>query len=213
MKGKFYIVILCIMLCISCDRWEETADVSHVSYLPEWVIPGGEYLSVAKGDRSFSIPAALAIVNGKTVQVSYISDSIDINTPGVYRITYYADNGEGLSSIKDVYLAVRKADITFNNLSGKYVSTTFGLAESKVTKLNDQGYYSCEEVFGFPGTEMKGIFVDIGDNSLVLLNGDGYFGRYGIDEGTYTNRTLSWDIRLLDDPYTGLVIPITWVKQ
>lgn len=214
MKLKLYIVILYLFSLLSCERWEETADVSHVSLLPEWIIPGGEYISVARGDNTFTYPNVIATVDGKTVDVYYLGiEDVDLNTPGVYLITYYAENNEGLSSIKHVYVAVRIENIKGNDLSGNYVSNTFGLVESEVTKINDQGYYACEDVLGFPGAEMEGIFVDIGDNTLVLLNGEGYFGKYGVDEGSYSGNTLSWSVRLLDEPYTGLEIPVLWVKQ
>jgi hypothetical protein len=59
---------------------------------------------------------------------------------------------------------------------------------------------------------MPGRFVDMGDGKLVLLPGEGYFGEYDVSEGQYTQRTLSWDINLLTDPYKGYVIPVTWRK-
>jgi hypothetical protein len=65
---------------------------------------------------------------------------------------------------------------------------------------------------GYPGLEVPGKFVDLGDNNLVLLHGDGYFGRYANSEGDYSRSTLSWTIQLLDSPYEGLKIPVVWSK-
>ena len=30
---------------LSCEKWYETADVSHVSYLPEFTLTGGDFIS------------------------------------------------------------------------------------------------------------------------------------------------------------------------
>jgi hypothetical protein len=102
--------------------------------------------------------------------------------------------------------------VTDNDLSGNYIGTLWDPVSMEVKKSADKGLYEAEEVMGFPGFEMPGRFVDIGRNELVLLPDEGYFGRYGASEGTYTNRTLSWTIFLIDDPYEGIQLPVTWVK-
>jgi hypothetical protein len=131
----------------------------------------------------------------------------------VYNILYYAENSDGLSAIGERIVAVTNNDVTENDLSGDYIGTRWSpQVEMKVTKVDEKGLYKCTEIFGYPGTEMKGRFVDLGNNELVLIHGEGDFGAYANAEGSYTPSTLSWTVALLDDPYSGIEIPVTWIK-
>jgi len=43
----------------SCETWNETEDVSHVSYLPEFTLEGGDFISLVKVDSGeFDDPGA-----------------------------------------------------------------------------------------------------------------------------------------------------------
>jgi len=210
-----YILFIAVILLYSCDKWDETADISHVSHLPEFNLIGGEFISFIKNDTAeFEDPGVEATVEGKQVNCYYYIPDIDLKTPGVYIIKYYAENNEGFSSTAERVVAVTYEDISDNDLSGTYEGTLWTpLVESKVRKINENGLYKCEEVLGFPGFSMPGEFVDLGDNKLILLPGEGYFGEYDASEGSYSSRILSWSVILLDDPYEGLEIPVTWRKK
>ncbi len=205
-------VILTVIIT-ACDKWDDTADISHVSYLPEFEMTGGEFLSVIRDSAGFKLPSIRATVQGKDVGYIVINKYYDIETPGVYIITYYAENNEGFSKTADRILAVTYEDVTGNNLSGDFESNTFGPVEMRITRLDSRGLYKCEDVLGFPGAPMPGRIVDIGNNSLVLLPGEGYFGKFDISEGSYTSRTVSWTVILLDPPNTGIEIPVTWIRS
>jgi hypothetical protein len=213
---KYIILIIAGILLFSCDKWDETADVSHISHLPEFNMIGGEFVSFVQNDTGkFEDPGVEATVDGMQVNWYYLYlPDIDLKTPGIYIISYYAENNEGFSSTADRVVAVTYEDISNNDLSGTYEGTIWiPLVESKVRKINENGLYKCEEVLGFPGYSMPGEFVDLGDNRLILLPGEGYFGEYDASEGSYSNRILSWSVIFLDDPYTGLEIPVTWRKK
>jgi hypothetical protein len=203
------------LLLITCDKWEETADMSHISYLPEFNFEGGEFISIVKNDTGeFEDPGMIARVQGKIVQWYYLNEpDVDITTPGLYIIYYYAENSEGFSSIAERVVVVTYEDVTNNDLSGTYTGTLWQpLVESRVTKIDEKGLYKCEEILGFPGASMPGRFADLGENRLVLLPGEGYFGKYNVSEGDYSQRILSWSVILLDPPYRGLEIPVLWRK-
>ncbi len=215
-----YIKYICLLtvfgaLLWSCDKWEETADLSHISYLPEFNMTGGEFISIVKNDTGiFTDPGIEAKVQGKNVSWFYLyQPNVDLSSPGLYILSYYAENSEGFSSIAERIVAVTFEDVTNNDLSGTYTGTLWEpQVESRVTKINDKGLYKCEEVLGFPGSSMPGRFADLGENKLVLLPGEGYFGRYDASEGAYSQRVLSWSVKFLDTPYRGLEIPVLWRK-
>jgi hypothetical protein len=219
--NKRIVIVILMMALVSCEKWDESSDISRVSYLPQFELSGGEFISMEQNDGEFFEPGVKAFVDGKEVNVflriggqnlDITTNTVDLSTPGVYIRTYYAENRDGVSNTAERLVAVTHEDVTDNDLSGNYIGTLWDPVSMEVKKSADKGLYEAEEVMGFPGFEMPGRFVDIGRNELVLLPDEGYFGRYGASEGTYTNRTLSWTIFLIDDPYEGIQLPVTWVK-
>lgn len=202
-----------LLTLASCEKWYETADVSHVSHLPEFTLKGGEFISLIRQDSgAFADPGVEARVNGSLVNVYYVYDYVDITTPGIYIVVYYAENSEGFSAMAERIVAVTETDVSVNDLSGTYAGTNWDLLEVSVIRVHEKGLYKMDDVMGFPGYPMPGRFVDLGDGKLVLLPGEGYFGEYDASEGTYTQRTLSWNVNLMTEPYEGYVIPVTWRK-
>jgi hypothetical protein len=207
-------VVILTMLLFSCEQWYETADVSHVSYLPEFAMEGGDFISMVRQDSGeFEDPGVKATVNGTPVIVyDYVENYVDVTKPGIYSLIYYAENSEGFSQLAQRIVAVTYEDISENDLSGTYTGTVWDPVEATVIKVNNGGLYKMDDVMGFPGYAMPGRFVDLGKEVLVLLPGEGYFGEYDVSEGQYTRRTLSWNVTLLTAPYEGYVIPVTWRK-
>ncbi len=215
MKQRIYIGIFLTILLITagCDHWDDTADVSHVTYLPEFEFIGGNFISYVQSNVKYTDPGIRVLVNGEPVNWYYLSQPPDsLNEPGIYIIQYYAENTEGFSKTAERIVAVTYEDVSNNNLAGTYSANIFGYTESRVTRIDDKGLYKSEDVLGFPGAPMPGRFVDLGENNLVLLPGEGYFGRYDVSEGSYTKTILAWSVILLDPPNTGVEVPVTWRK-
>jgi hypothetical protein len=214
MKISGYIgLIMLIAMLFSCEKWYETADVSHVSALPQFTLEGGDFISIVKQDSGeFEDPGATAWVDSSEVHVYYYYNQVDVTTPGVYSVIYYAENTEGFSNTALRIVAVTYEDVSDNDLSGTYTGTNWDEVEAAVIRDSDGGLYEMEDVMGFPGYAMPGRFVDLGKEELILLPGQGYFGEYDASVGQYTNRTLSWDVILLTAPYEGYIIPVTWRK-
>ncbi len=210
---KISLPVVLILTMITCDKWDDSADISHISYLPEFDMTGGEFISIIQDSADYRLPPIRVTVEGKDVSWYYLNNYYDAETPGVYIITYYAENDEGFSKTADRILSVTYEDVTNNDLSGDYERNAYGPAEMRITKLDSRGLYKCEDVLGFPGAPMPGRIVDLGNNSLALLPGEGYFGKYDISEGSYTNRTVSWTVILLDPPNTGIEVPVSWSKS
>jgi hypothetical protein len=202
-----------MVFALGCERWNETADVSHISYLPEFELTGGEFLSFKLTDsEDFTDPGAKATVNGESVNVFSLG-TVNLAKEGIYIISYFAENSDGLSNTARRIVAVREHEPTNIDLTGKYETSQFGsLVEMKVTQEDTAGYYKCSDIMGFPGVEVEGYFVDFGENDLILVQGDSDFGRYASAEGAYSTSALIWSIEFLDEPNEGVTLDVVWSK-
>jgi len=214
MKKLGLYLMTSLIVLTGCEKWYTTDDVSHASYLPKFNLTGGAFISIRKSDTAeFVDPGVTAESNGESLTVYYSGNVVD-SVVGVYLITYYATNSDGLKATAERIVAVTEYDVSSNDLSGTYNTSVFGeLVSSKVKRIDTAGYYESDDVMGYPGFKMPGHFVDIGNSQLVLLHGAGYFGKYDGSEGTYSRSTLSWTLTLLDEPYQGTVITLTWRKS
>ena len=204
-----------LVFIAGCDKWDDSADISHITYLPQFELTGGDFVSVVQKSGGYKDRPVLATVNNTPVNWYYLNSFVDTETPGLYIITYYAENEEGFSSTAERIVAVTYDEIdTETDLSGTWATNVFGAeVESRITRLNSQGLYKCSEVMGYPGAAMPGRIADLGDNRLALLPGEGYFGTYEASEGSYSRRTLSWTVFLSSPEYSGIQIPVTWRKK
>ena len=214
MRASFaYILLIVPWLMSGCEKWYTTDEVSHISYIPVFEMIGGDFISMERQDSvEFEDPGVTAS-SAEVPLTVYTAGSVDLTEVGVYLIEYFAENNDGLVGKAERVVAVTNDDVSNNDLSGTYTGTIWDPVESKVKKIDENGLYECEDIMGFPGFEILGRFVDLGGNELVLLHGDGFFGRYANSEGTYTRSTLSWTIFLIDSPYEGVEIPVLWRKK
>jgi hypothetical protein len=198
----------------SCEKWYDTKDVSHVSQLPRFEITGNEFESFIIVDSGLYHDSGAKAYEGENELSVYSFGEVDLTKSGVYIIYYYAQNSDGLSSVGERVIAVRNHDVANRDLSGTYEGTIWSpLVDMKVTKIDSNGFYKCSEVLGYPGTEVKGRFVDMGENTLILIPGVGDFGAYAMSEGSYTLSSLTWTVSLLEDPYKNLDIDVVWRKK
>ena len=206
--------LIIILVASGCSKWSTTEDLSHESQLPVFTLEGEEFMAFEPIDSGeFKDPGVTALANGKELTV-YTFGEPDMTKVGVYVIIYYAKNADGLANTSKRVIAVRDIDVTNNDLSGTYSGTWWSpQVEMKVKKIDPKGYYKVGEVLGYPGSDMPGNFVDMGNNDLVLVNGEGDFGRYEASEGTYTRSSLNWTISLIDSPYDGVEVPVIWHKE
>ena len=211
------LIVISVLLLQNCEPDHETPDVSIVSELAKFEYVGGQFISFVKGTvAAYDEPGVYAFVGDKEFDVtSRTLEPVNPNKEGVYIYEYFAENDEGIVSKGRRIVAVTTEDVRNNeDLSGKYVTYGFGVAvEAKVKKKNDIGWYSCSEVLGYPGVEVNGEFVDIGDGVLYILPGDSYFGKYDLYKGNYTFTSLSWDILFIEPPNDGVLIPVTLIKS
>ncbi len=201
------------MIFTSCEKWYDTKDVSHISTYPTFELIDGDFQSFVISDSAeYEDPGARAYDNGTPLSV-YSSGEVDLSTVGVYFIQYYAENQDGIYSLAERVVSVTRNNVSSNDLSGTYEGTTYEpFVQMKVERIDSNGLYKCSEVFGYPGTTTRGRFVDLGKNQLVLLHGDGDFGKYASVGGTYSQSTLNWTFYLLEGYYAGAGFPVEWKK-
>lgn len=204
-------ILLLLYIIVACDKWDETADVSHISYLPVFEFNGDQFISIPKG-TPFVDPGVNVTINGKRINWYYLNFDVDTSKVGIYFIIYYAENKEGFSKTAERIVAVTDGDIRNNDISGLYVNKLWGEVFSNIEKIKEEGLYNCEDVMGYPDYKMPGQVVDLGDSKLALLPGKGFFGKYQLSYGQYSDSTLTWIIELTDDPYKGVKIPVVWFK-
>lgn len=199
----FITVILVVLL--SCERTNETEIVSVISSFPEFELDGGAFMSFIKNDSlQWEEPGYQAYVNGKKISSVDYGQDVDLSTPGVYYRYYAAENAEGIVSTTRRVIAVTYRAVHENDLSGTYETSRWAEGiQTQVQKKDKNGLYVCQDVFGYPEAGVKGEFVDLGKanngtNYLVLLNGDGYFGKYIGGRGTYAGAYLNWPLVLTE---------------
>lgn len=202
-----------ILILGGCEKWYTTEDISHVSFLPVFEFEGGDFISILRTDSAeFEDPGVEAYSNGRKLSV-YASGEVDLSEVGVYLISYQAFNQDDLIGTAERIVAVTHHNVSANDFSGTYTTDVWEPVETKVEKVDVNGLYEVDDVMGYPGYEINGKFVDLGDNELELIHGEGYFGRYSGSEGEYTRSTLAWTIFLIDPPYEGVDISVVWRKE
>ena len=139
-----------------CDDLESEG-VSRITKYPTFIIAGGKYVTVVKG-QAFNDPG-VTTEEGYQVKVdgivgsAYIdpaktqpadvkyTSSIDTNVPGMYIITYSAVNPEGFVATVDRYVFVlHEAANPSVDLSGHYTSGSS--PEADITKVANGVFYS-----------------------------------------------------------------------
>lgn len=172
---KFLPILTCLILIAGCETDKETANLSRVTFYPNFTFNGDETLVVPCGSP-FVDPGVTATENGvdlpiTTTVAGYYFGGTAVNTDGVdfYGIDYKATN-------KDGYAGAQHRDVIVS-CSGDLVNSIEGIYTSTVTR-NGKG--------GAQYTDMKYILIKkIGANQYALSDGiGGYydFGRgYGPD--------------------------------
>jgi hypothetical protein len=107
------------------------------------------------------------------------------------QLPIFATNSDGLISSAERLVAITYSDVSENDLSGKYEGANFGaLLEMNLSKINEKGFYESNDIMGYQGAEMRGKIVDLGNHELVLVHGEGDFGRFDDFRGEYTLSSL-----------------------
>lgn len=167
--SAFFLTLIIVLFTISCnkdtnDYPPDTVGESRVIYFPSVATKGEKTIILKQGD-SYTDEGADAILNGEPVD--YTTD-VTVNTavPGVYDITYAAQNEQGYSATDWRTVVVIGDDVKNNDFSGTYQRPDF--ATSTWTKIGD-GIYEVENPGGATtGIGLKVMAVNYTGNEIAI---------------------------------------------
>jgi hypothetical protein len=166
MKRTIYIIsILAIAISIfmaSCKK--DSEGISKTTFYPVFTYNGDHFISIPIGG-TFTDPGVTAVLDGKDWQVKK-TGSVDISTPGVYRIDYSSINPDSFSISDYRYIGIIDAGAAANDLTGKYFRASNG-DSAFVTKIAP-GLYADNNVGGSPGFEIPVFFFQTTDSTIEV---------------------------------------------
>ena len=165
MKRLFILYIL--TLSIAACKKEDTADVSktvNVSY-PSIALKGPSadtLVWIAVGGSYSEAGATLTDdITGAQSDISPESQDIDLNTPGVYYVTYRASNANGFETEKSRVIVVYDPAIPTADYTGTYSHDNGRIVD--VTQLAPR-LFMCDDLYGTWIVPIPAYFVDFGDS-------------------------------------------------
>ncbi|WP_299825074.1 immunoglobulin-like domain-containing protein [uncultured Pontibacter sp.] len=164
-RNKFLSVAFAFIVVFlsGCEKDDETAKVSFVTTYPIVNI-NGEQWNVLMVGEAFTDPGAEALEGETPIEVT-TTGAVDVNTPGVYVLTYTAFNQEGFSASATRYVGVITPEAAAIDLSGQYKRNAGAEGVSTVT-LIEPGLYQTDNIGGVaapgPATTVRFFHYDVG---------------------------------------------------
>lgn len=206
---KFLLLLVLALPFAACekterpDNTEDRVGISRVTFFPVFTLNGEEYMSIVKGG-TFTDPGATA-KEGSTDLTVAKSGTVDVNTVGVYEITYSATNKDGFSSsVKRTVAVLPEAEQPGVNISGKYANTGSFAYVATMTKLAP-GFYVTDNVWGGGSAAIIAAYVLTTDGANLTLP-ISTLSPYGRVRGTGTLNAagdLTYIIDLMDQGLSG----------
>lgn len=162
-KRYLFLLISFLSIIASCskDKIINTHDrvgISKVTYYPILTLTGNAIIAIPNG-TTYTDPGVKAQAAGVDVPVT-TSGTVDVNTDGVYTLTYSAVNSDGYSAsaTRKVVVYTTAADAAANDLSGNYARTLNG-SIATWTKIAP-GVYTVFNPGGAPGTNLTVVAIN-----------------------------------------------------
>lgn len=173
MKKLIIFSFLAVVFMAACNEKDiidnaQQVGISKVTYYPTVTVTGAGYIAVAKG-TAFTDPGGTGEAGGASVPV-VTSGTVNINTVGVYIVTYTATNTDGFTASARRFVVVYSTDAgaTANDFSGNYARTTNG-SVATWTKIAP-GTYQVFNPGGAPGTNLTIIAFNPTGNTINVPN-------------------------------------------
>lgn len=219
MKKRYssFILIAFVAIISSCSKdpiisTHDKVGTSKVTYYPNFTLTGSGIVSLVQG-AAFTDPGVKASAGGADIPV-ITTGAIDVNTVGLYTLTYTATNTDGFSSTATRTVVVIPAPETPGvDLSGEYM-TTGGTPNATINKVA-LGVYYTTNCWGNGSTAIIPAYFICTDGATAIVplqtsSGIGQIQTTGA--GTYAAGLISWEIVRLDFPGGPLVRDKTWQK-
>ncbi|PWT78578.1 MAG: hypothetical protein C5B59_01470 [Bacteroidetes bacterium] len=201
MKRIIIFSSLLLIIGLSCNKVnfnypKGTVGSSRIVYFATISTNGGKIVATQQGDP-YTDQGATATVNN--APINYTTDgTVDINTPGVYTLTYTATNAEGFSSSDWRMVVVvpvgvwQDPVVKANDFSGVYLR---GTVTSTWTKIAT-GVYQVENPGGSSGVGKLVAAVNYSDHNIQIPPQNAPdFGQVKSSDESYTvgpPTTYSW---------------------
>lgn len=195
----------------SCSDDEDHMDTS-ITYYAALTLQGDDFVQVPLG-TTYNDAGCTAELNGEDYTSKIVTtglEDIDVNTAGLYTVTYTATNPDGYSSSVERTVAVCDPTIT-TDISGTYTtvagtyrdrqgtqtpytgySITISKAAPGIFYVSDMlgGYYDQRAGYG-SSYALHGYWQLLADGTLVALSGgvDGWGDSYSAFTGSYDAST------------------------
>jgi len=158
---KIYFILTAVtavmLLVAGCKKAEDQypSKTVPVTY-PGIVLKGDSVVSITVGTPYTDAGATLIDdISGAQSDIEATENDVDVNTPGLYMVTYQASNANGFTTIKQRPVAVTDVSATWD-LSGNYQRTANSV-DVGVTKIAN-GLYIIDNVGGVDPSSPQFIF-------------------------------------------------------
>jgi Domain of unknown function (DUF5011) len=205
-----------IVVLASCENDESENIAKGVIRYPSIVLEGEDPLVLEAGG-TFTDPGAKAFLGTDDITTELESESnVDVNTPGVYQVSYTVSTVNELGQESTVSLN-RTVSVTDGDVSGVDISGTYrrdnnpANALVTVTKIKN-GVFQSDNLRGSATNQVVARIYAIGGNNLVVPITNSVFGRLQ-GTGTIAGSNFSYTLTFLDPPNTGATNFRNFVKQ
>lgn len=150
---KYKIVILfCIILFTGCEK-DYDSFITKITYYPTIELIGNQFMTQQVGE-AFTDPGVIVKIGDEESEPDEVTGTVDVNTPGVYTITYLKVNEDGYSASAQRFVGIIDPSVLGNDYTGEYQRTKYGSNTTPSgiavwTKIMD-GLYTNNNVGGVP---------------------------------------------------------------
>ena len=196
------IMVTVLFFLFSCNKetivdTPEQVGISKVTYYVVLTLNGAAFQSIVIG-TAYVDSGATAVENGKPTSYT-TSGMVDINTEGIYTITYTAVNQDGYSSsITRNVAVIPSAPLPDVDLSGTYANVGSAALTASISMVAPGVYYTTN-CWGGASSAVIPAYFFCSDGATITIPTQ-KFSAYGNlkGTGTYVAGLITWDITLID---------------
>lgn len=137
---SFKLFLPALIFMTGCEPKKDSADVSRLTYYPTFEIIGDDPFLIDVNDPPAGYTDPGVVVTEQGVEISFITsgaDEVDVNTAGIYTVTYSATNKDGYdgSASRTVIVGCDGDDDVVLSVTGDAVSDLAGPYTATLTKV------------------------------------------------------------------------------
>jgi hypothetical protein len=187
MKNILYLLILSFVITFTaCDN-DDTEDISYVTTYAN--IDFEKTVIVAKGG-AFT-PSAVA-TEGETELDVTIDGSVDVNTIGVYIISYSATNSDGFSATKEQTVIVHDPSVVGTDVSGNIYDVNSPSRTGEIYLI--EGTTSMFYCTDMGGSGVLPLYFQMDGDVMYVVDQPYNYSTVNDAEGTYDPVTKTFDV-------------------